>query len=413
MANNKKRHLSASFSMFLLIVLAFLLFAGATVGIFVLDVNSPHIDEQAYTVYLRRGEKRIRSLKEHEVIVREGEPLICVDALSEYCSYGVAGDTSGRTIAFPDGSYAQFFSSSAFDLNGEHLFLDNECVITDETVYVPLSFYEEFVSGLKIDRNPVKDKVVVDIDVIMGEFDLVSYGTQTDEPLSFGDYFEAIGGKTTPEFKLDLSEYEEYMNPSDRDRFLFLVNYENFLDKDYKPAQLTDLIHTRKDGRATQQLDLYAAKAMEAMLKEAAANGYTSLSITSAYRSYNYQQQLFNNQVAALRPSYGDKANEKAAEAVALPGTSEHQTGLCADLHNLPSASQAFANKKEYTWLVQNCAKFGFILRYPKNKTDITKIMFEPWHYRYVGRYHAEIIMQEGLCLEEYMQMIGNAKAEE
>jgi len=66
----------------------------------------------------------------------------------------------------------------------------------------------------------------------------------------------------------------------------------------------------------------------------------------------------------------------------------------------------AFANTKEYTWLSQNCAKFGFILRYPKNKTDITKIMFEPWHYRYVGRYHAQIIMQEGLCLEEYMKMI-------
>lgn len=387
--------------------MAFLVLAGAVTGIFIYDLNTPHEEKSAFTVYLRRGDKRIRSLKSSEAIINDGDPLISVDVLSEYCSYGVAGDTGGRTIVFPDGSYAQFRNSCAFDLNGEHLFLEDECVITDDTVYVPLSFYESFISGLKVSRTPTDTKLVVDIDVISGDFDLVSYGTETDKPLSFGDYFDAIGGKSTPEFKLDLSEYEEYINPADRDRFLFLVNYENFLDKDYKPAQLTDLIHTRKDGRATQQLDLYAAKAMEAMLKEAAANGYTTLSITSGYRSYNYQQQLYNNQVAALRPTYGDKAKEKAAEAVAVPGTSEHQTGLCADLHNLPSASQAFANKKEYNWLVQNCAKFGFILRYPKNKTDITKIMFEPWHYRFVGRYHAEIIMQEGLCLEEYMQMIG------
>lgn len=405
MSANKKRHLSAPVSMLLLILAAFFILAGALFGAFVYDVNKPH-EETAFTVYLRRGDKRIRSLKSHEAIIKNGEPLISVDVLSEYCSYGVAGDTKGKTIVFPDGSYAQFRNASSFDLNSEHLFLPTDCVITEQTVYVPLSFYEDFIKGLKISRTPTQTKLVVDIDVISGDFDLVSNSSITDTPLSFGDYFDAIGGKSSPEFKLDLSEYEEYMNPADRDRFLFLINYENFLDKDYKPSQLTDLIHTRKDGRTTQQLDLYAAKAMEAMLKEAAANGYTSLSITSAYRSYNYQQQLYNNQVAALKPVYGDKAKEKATEAVALPGTSEHQSGLCADLHNLPSASQAFANTKEYSWLSQNCAKFGFILRYPKNKTDITKIMFEPWHYRYVGRYHAQIIMQEGLCLEEYMKMI-------
>ncbi|MBE6623902.1 MAG: D-alanyl-D-alanine carboxypeptidase family protein [Ruminococcaceae bacterium] len=405
MSENKKRHLSAPFSMLLLILAAFLILAGSLFGAFVYDINKPH-EETPFTVYLRRGDKRIRALKSSEAIIKDGEPLISVDVLSQYCSYGVAGDTKGKTIVFPDGSYAQFRNASSFELNSDHLFLSDECVITEETVYVPLSFYEDFISGLKISRTPTQTKLVVDIDVISGDFDLISNSTITDTPLSFGDYFDAIGAKSSPEFKLDLSEYEEYMNPADKDRFLFLVNYENFLDKDYKPSQLTDLIHTRKDGRTTQQLDLYAAKAMEAMLKEAAANGYTSLSITSGYRSYNYQQQLYNNQVAALRPIYGDKAKEKATEAVALPGTSEHQSGLCADLHNLPSASQAFANTKEYTWLSQNCAKFGFILRYPKNKTDITKIMFEPWHYRYVGRYHAQIIMQEGLCLEEYMKMI-------
>ena len=87
------------------------------------------------------------------------------------------------------------------------------------------------------------------------------------------------------------------------------------------------------------------------------------------------------------------------------PGSSEHQSGLCADLHNLPSADVSFSKKAAYTWLRDNCWKFGYILRYPEDKVDVTGISFEPWHYRYVGRYHAKRIFDEGLCLEEYLKL--------
>jgi hypothetical protein len=88
------------------------------------------------------------------------------------------------------------------------------------------------------------------------------------------------------------------------------------------------------------------------------------------------------------------------------PGTSEHQSGLCCDMHNLPSAMQSFANTEAYKWLYKHCADFGFILRYPQSKEDITEINFEPWHFRFVGRYHAQKIMESGLSLEEYVESI-------
>ena len=129
----------------------------------------------------------------------------------------------------------------------------------------------------------------------------------------------------------------------------------------------------------------------------------TDVTVTSAYRNYNYQKQLFDNKLSYYRQYYDyDTAYAKTATENAIPGTSEHQSGLCADLHNLPSASQAFESKAAYNWLVTHCADFGFILRYPKDKQDITKIIYEPWHYRFVGRYHAQKIMRSGLSLEEY-----------
>ena len=392
----------------MIIAAVFLVFAVCVYGIFVFDINSSENGEAPYSFYLKKGSNRLRSLRSDDLLCENGVFYLTPETLAEHCSNGIYGDATAKSLVFANGSYAKFTGGSSFCLDGENRFLSNDCKRVGKKLYIPLEFYENYVDGLIFDYQQTDTKLVVDIKVNVDTYTLKSNPNVTEKALSVSDYFDNVYPKNASavEFKSDLSAYEEYMNPADRDKFLFLVNTENTLSKDYKPSQLTDLVHTRRDGRNTQQMDLYAAKAMEAMLKEAAAHGYTTLSITSGYRSYNYQQQLFDNQVAALRPSYGERAYEKASQAVALPGTSEHQSGLCCDLHNLPAASQAFANTDEYSWLLQNCAKFGFILRYPKDKTDITKIMFEPWHYRYVGRYHAQIIMSEGLCLEEYMAQI-------
>ena len=210
-----------------------------------------------------------------------------------------------------------------------------------------------------------------------------------------------------PEFTSDLTEYEEYMNPTgdQRDAYTLLINIAHPLDASYKPSDLTAVADTRKDGRATQYMCYYAEKALEAMLIEARACGCKDLSVTSAYRSYEYQTTLFNNRIAMYPSLSYEEAYKKAAAVVAIPGTSEHQSGLCCDLHNLATgASITFGDTPEGKWLAENCWKFGFIIRFPEDKTDITMISYEPWHFRYVGRYHAYRIYSEGLCFEEYAE---------
>jgi len=208
-------------------------------------------------------------------------------------------------------------------------------------------------------------------------------------------------------FIADLDEYEIYMNPADRDEYLVLINVDNPLSDTYVPDDLTNVVDTRKDGRATQQMRLYAEKALEAMFIELRANGYDDVSVTSAYRSYAQQTSNFNARMAQYTSSMSkEEAYAKTATIIAIPGTSEHQSGLCADLHNLPSALTKFAEEEAAKWLAANSWKFGFILRFPQGKEDITGIIFEPWHFRYVGRYHAQRIYESSLCLEEYMETL-------
>ena len=142
-------------------------------------------------------------------------------------------------------------------------------------------------------------------------------------------------------------------------------------------------------------------EAYNAMLTEAYNDGIT-LWIVSAYRSHERQTTNFNNRVQSYKnQGYSDEdAYTATASIIAVPGYSEHSVGLALDINSLETS---FENTKEFTWLIENCADFGFILRYPEDKVDITEISYEPWHYRYVGNNHAKIIMENQICLEEYL----------
>lgn len=214
-------------------------------------------------------------------------------------------------------------------------------------------------------------------------------------------------------FTTNIGDYEQYMAPSDRDAYLILANTESVLDAEYAPTELYNVINTRGD-RNYQQMVPTAAMALEALYIEMAAYGYTDVSVTSAYRSFDRQTELFNMYLSQEMDENGytyDEAYKVTSTYSAPPGTSEHQTGLCCDMHNLPAANVAFENEAAYTWLSENAWKFGFILRFPEDKTEITKITFEPWHYRFVGRYHAEKITKLGMCLEEYLDYLELTKS--
>ncbi|MGN1346048.1 MAG: D-alanyl-D-alanine carboxypeptidase family protein [Eubacteriales bacterium] len=210
-------------------------------------------------------------------------------------------------------------------------------------------------------------------------------------------------------FQTDLTEYEPYMEPADRDAYLRLVNPTHLIEESELPNDLVDCIYTAA-ARSTQTLRLSAARALEALFLEMKAAGFDGMEVYSGYRSIEYQSVLFERYTQnelAKNPSLTREEAEKIVLTYSTrPGTSEHHTGLAVDMDTLGTFSTDFAYTPEYAWLSENAWKFGFILRFPADKTEITTIQFEPWHYRFVGRYHAKKIHDAGMCLEEYVELL-------
>ncbi len=179
---------------------------------------------------------------------------------------------------------------------------------------------------------------------------------------------------------------------------LTLVNKDNYLPENFEP----DLDHIENGW----YFDSRASEYLKNMLNAARADGQEII-ICSSYRSIDMQKKLYDQEV--LTQQYAgysyDDALEKAKTIVAYPGSSEHNLGLAADIValNYQMLVDEQADQPENKWLQDNCYRFGFILRYPKDKTDITDVIYEPWHFRYVGIDAATEIYERGICLEEYL----------
>lgn len=180
---------------------------------------------------------------------------------------------------------------------------------------------------------------------------------------------------------------------------MVLVNGAHPMEEGYVP-ELTEL----EDGYS---VDRRIADAARKMLADAKKDGM-NIVICSAYRSVEKQEQVFSSSMKERVKSgmaYWD-AYVETSKNVAEPGTSEHALGLALDLisNQYAELDERQENTQEAKWLAENCHKYGFILRYPSEKTNITGIIYEPWHYRYVGKEHAAKIMDLGITLEEYLQ---------
>ena len=179
-----------------------------------------------------------------------------------------------------------------------------------------------------------------------------------------------------------------------------LVNKENLLSADFAP-ELTAI----ENG---QYFDSRAVEALNEFVAAAKAEGLT-VYITSSYRNYATQESLFNNKVNQYISSEGSKeaASEKAKTIVAYPGTSEHQLGLACDIVDkyYQYMNETLADTELSKWMAAHSAEYGFISRYPKDRTDITGVMFEPWHFRYVGKEAAGYITAKGLTYEEFVAL--------
>ncbi|MBR3895146.1 MAG: M15 family metallopeptidase [Clostridia bacterium] len=254
---------------------------------------------------------------------------------------------------------------------------------------------------------------------------------------------ETAGSGETPKEEVTVGKHHEtavytYSTEVDEEtlktglskEYLLLANKNCVLGEDYVPENLVSL--PRAWTTRSMKLERRAAAALSEMVEEMLAAGVSDTYVTSAYRTYAYQQARFDEYRANEMKDITEDAyavlgydhiynkylvnhrtglDAQDAERVVLsysarPGTSEHQTGLCVDFITEGMGGKldaSFENYEAYTWLSQNAYRFGFILRYPKDKTEITGYQYEPWHYRFVGREAATDIYFSGLTLEEYL----------
>ena len=180
---------------------------------------------------------------------------------------------------------------------------------------------------------------------------------------------------------------------------LMIVNKEYGLSEEYKPNDLTKVEHCDFSVGSDEchQLKKEPAEAIEEMFAAAREDGYEII-MRTGYRSYGYQ--------AALYESYKEQDGEEAADKYsARPGSSEHQSGLCCDVGIEGKDLNAFEGTDEAKWIADNSWKYGFVVRYPQDKEDITGYMYEAWHIRYVGKEAAKYMHEKNLTLEEYLEL--------
>lgn len=182
---------------------------------------------------------------------------------------------------------------------------------------------------------------------------------------------------------------------------LILVNSSHPVDEDY----IAGLTFTQL--RNGQSVDERCYPSLQQMMDDCRAKGYQPI-ICSSFRTHQRQQEIFDQQVKVYRDQGLDQqtAEAKTAKSVAIPGTSEHELGLAVDITDMNDQRIVSGMEAQpvQQWLMENSWRYGFILRYPADKSDVTGIVYEPWHYRYVGYEAAKYIYEHQITLEEYLE---------
>lgn len=187
---------------------------------------------------------------------------------------------------------------------------------------------------------------------------------------------------------------------------LILVNPKNKLPSSFKVAT-SKVTAKYTTGDRDYYFDSRAIDDLHAMCQAALDDG-VRLSICSTYRTYDYQKNLYEKRVKRCMNEEGlseAAARVKAATIVAIAGTSEHNLGLAVDFYPV---TEQFEKTEQYKWLNKHAEEYGFIMRYPTSKKEITGIIYEPWHYRYVGKDVALEMKSKGICFEEYCESLKN-----
>mgnify|MGYP001864175811 FL=1 len=190
--------------------------------------------------------------------------------------------------------------------------------------------------------------------------------------------------------------------------YTFLVNKDHLLSSDYVPENLVitdnneNNFHDYKDASLKPMISADIMPYFEALQNAALDAGLRKIIVDSGYRSFEYQKVVFDKSVV-------EKGIDETLRSVALPGSSEHQTGLAIDVAYMDNGvyiEKTSDSDPEIKWLKENAHKFGFILRYPEEKEDVTGFKYEWWHYRFIGVEMATILYSEGITLAEYHRKV-------
>ncbi|MCM1127506.1 MAG: M15 family metallopeptidase [Lachnospiraceae bacterium] len=323
----------------------------------------------------------------------------------------------GNSFAFPVFQYDSGFVSGEQKIEAVTVSVDSDITFADEKQVS----YEDIV-------------ILEDEDVLDGYEDIEHYGledadkyllddiiseeqvTQNKEPEpSDEEEAEPSDGEETDSSDEETDSSGEESDSSDEESTDSAVQ-AGFSEDDWKlmlinkhhpiPDDYTFTLGPIKTIKGEMKCDERIIEDLLAMMQAAYDEDGIILGICSPYRNFNYQQGLFNKKIKiymGMGMSYMD-AYALASQTVTVPGASEHEVGLAVDMvsDTYSDLDAGFADTDAGKWLKEHCCEYGFILRYPKDKEYITSIEFEPWHFRYVGRDAATIIMEEGLCLEEF-----------
>lgn len=373
---------------------------------FIIRSLSPDVNTDAFRVYYDD-----KIVVPYADTVRSGTVYIDAAGVAGYCHMTVSGTRDRVKLSSSGEEYAIFTPGSATaELCGTLVTMPAPAYYDKGTLWLPCEFINSHFEGVDI---------VIDLEANK----LSVYRAEAPESTKTRPVFVEISflrgsepAPTTPDvdtvissftFSTDISAHLDAIKSTDK-KYLLLVNKKAHLGADFVPTPLSPL-GEEISIYGNYQLESTAASAFSAMMKEMRAAGYGNVYVTSAYRDYSYQSALFNTYIDRERSADKSLSLAEARERVltysAEPGTSEHQSGLCVDLitTDMTDLDESFAGKPVYSWLTENAHKFGFILRYPEDKVDITGYSYEPWHYRFVGQRAATEIYLSGLCLEEYL----------
>ena len=356
---------------------------------------------------VRIGENKYEA--DYEDVMISDIVYIDITKISELDDIKISGDASSRKFTLTNLQYIRFEQDSDLAIvDGAYIEMSGKAFINKDSCLVPVDFLSKiFATSLKFDIDGKKNTI---------EVKRIKIGENPDktpayQPITITNVAQKDTTNIAYEsFGIDALEHLAYIDP-DKEEYLLLINHENPLSKEYVPDDLVSLDCDTNPANSKSYYSLRATpeKALSLMMTAMKNSDIVGIQVSSSYRSYDRQEELLENYVNH-KMSNGNLSYEAAKREVmktlALPGHSEHQTGLSIDfVQGTSSLTEDFENATAFKWLSENAHKFGFILRYPKTKTDITGYDYEPWHYRFVGRTVASRIYEAGICYEEYVEL--------